>query len=371
MKYFLPEKVYIERPALEDSFSHEILERIPLQIPRQIVESADSLIRTFGKKVDPFTGGKKNLLLKRKLGESFKPFPLIPEYLSCHFQILHLGTGCDLDCTYCILQSYLNNPLLTVYTNLEEILRELSNTLDRHADQFFRIGTGELIDSLSLDHLTQWSLPLVSFFASRENAILEFKTKSDNIYNLKRCDPKDRVIVSWSMNTEEIQKTEELKTATVAERILAAKQCQAWGYLLGFHFDPLIYYEGWEEGYQKTLELIFQSVDPSRVVWISLGTLRFMPSLKKMVERRFPRTSIFAGEFVRGLDGKNRYFKPIRKRMYTKMHGWIRSHAPEVPIYLCMESAELWERTLAMDLGTSLHLKGYLDRVAKRFCLVS
>ncbi len=367
MQYFMPEKVYIEAQTLEDTFTRDILKKIQ-HVPQEIVEDDESLIRIFNQKSDPFTHGKKNLLLKRKAGEFLKPFPLIPEYLSCHFQILHLGSGCDLECTYCILQSYLNNPLLTVYTNFEEILKELSKMLDQHPDQFFRIGTGELIDSLSLDHLTQWSVPLVRFFASKGNAVLEFKTKSDNIANLKQADPQEKVIVSWSMNTDEIQKTEEFKTATITERIQAARQCEEWGYLLGFHFDPLIYSENWETAYAKTVEAIFQAVNPKRIAWISLGALRFMPSLKKIAEKRFPRSGIFTGEFIRGLDGKSRYFNPIRKKMYTKMHDLIRNYASQVPIYLCMESPELWKNALETDLVTSAHLKGYLDHAAKRFC---
>lgn len=367
MRYFRPEKVYIEEEALEDAFTHEILQRIPA-VPREVIPHAEALVREFGQKPHAITQGKKNLLLKRKRGESLKPFPLIPEYLSCHSQILHLGSGCDLECTYCILQSYLNNPLITVYTNFREILGELETELESHPQDFFRIGTGELIDSLSLDHLTEWSVPLVRFFAARENAILEFKTKSDNIAHLRKADPKERVIVSWSMNSDEIQKKEEFKTATIAERLQAARQCQEWGYLLGFHFDPLIHTEGWEEGYARAVEALFEAVDASRIAWISLGALRFMPSLKKIAERRFPRTGIFTGEFVKGLDGKSRYFRPIRTEMYTKMRDWIRSYSSEVPIYLCMESSEVWECALEFDLATSLHLKGFLDHAARRVC---
>lgn len=369
MRYFRPEKIYIEAETVQDPFTQSILSRLP-GVPRQTIENSEELIREFNGKANPFTAGKKVLLLRRKKGEVFKPFPLIPEYLSCHFQILHLGMGCDLECTYCILQSYLNNPVITVFTNLEQIMEELSLSTDNRPEEFFRIGTGELIDSLSLDHITEWSVPLVCFFAERKNTLLELKTKTDNIANLKKADPKDRVMVSWSMNTEIIQNTEEFKTATLDERIRAAAQVQDWGYLAGFHFDPLIYHDGWEEGYAKVIQKIFSAVDASRIGWISLGALRFMPSLKKIAQKRFPSTRIFTGEFVRGLDGKSRYFKTIRKRLYTGVRDLIRSYCPEVPIYLCMESPELWSG-LKEKITSSLSLKGYLDRAAQKSCRLS
>ncbi|MBI4550264.1 MAG: hypothetical protein HY714_05005 [Candidatus Omnitrophica bacterium] len=365
MRYFRPERVYIEKSALEDRLTGEILSRLP-GIPREIVEDAAGVISETRSESDPFTSGKKKLLLRRKKGDFLKPFPLIPEYLSCHFQILHLGTGCDLECTYCILQSYLTNPLITVFTNFDDILAELAGRLDAAPGQFFRVGTGELIDSLSLDHLTEWSVPLVRFFAGRENAVLEFKTKSDNVQNLGKADPRGRVIVSWSMNTEEIQRREEFKTATLEERVAAARKCERWGYRTGFHLDPLIHAEGWKNGYRKTVDLIFRNLNPSRIAWISLGALRFMPSLKKTAENRFGRTGIFAGEFIPGLDGKKRYFKPIRRKMYEYVCGLIREYSAEVPVYLCMESRELWEDSLEVALDDSVHLKGYLDQAAIR-----
>lgn len=365
MRYFKPEFVYVEKRALQDRLTGEILERIP-EVPVKVIDDPAGVISEIRKQSDPFTAGKKKLLLRRKQGEFLKPFPLIPEYLSCHFQILHLGTGCDLECTYCILQSYLNNPLITVFTNFKDILAELNARLNSAAGNFFRIGTGELIDSLSLDHLTEWSVPLVRFFATRKNAVLEFKTKSDNIHHLKRADPRDRVIVSWSVNTEEVQHREEFKTATMEERIRAAKQCEAWGYRTGFHFDPLIHAEGWEQGYKKTVDLIFRNLSPARMAWISLGALRFIPSLKKTAEERFGGTEIFTGEFISGLDGKKRYFKPVRKKMYDFVRRLIREYSPEVPIYLCMESRELWKNSLEAAPDHPGHLKGYLDQAALR-----
>jgi len=40
---------------------------------------------------------------------------------------------------------------------------------------------------------------------------------------------------------------EERKTTPLKERIDAARKCQEKGYPLGFHFDPIIYYEQWRK----------------------------------------------------------------------------------------------------------------------------
>jgi hypothetical protein len=105
-------------------------------------------------------------------------------------------------------------------------------------ERSFRIGTGELADSLALDPLTGLSRHLVPFFAARANATLELKTKTDNVGELLDLDPRGRVVVSWSVNAPAIVAAEEHGTASLAERLSAARRVQEAGYRLGFHFDP-------------------------------------------------------------------------------------------------------------------------------------
>jgi len=62
------------------------------------------------------------------------------------------------------------------------------------------------------------------------------------------------------------------------------------------------------------------------------------------MRERFPSTDLLSGEQVLCPDGKMRYFQPLRVSMYRKMLSWIRSAAPIVFVYLCMESKEVWEQ---------------------------
>jgi spore photoproduct lyase len=47
-------------------------------------------------------------------------------------------------------------------------------------------------------------------------------------------------IISWSLNPERVIHSEEHKSASLAERISAARQCQEWGYPVGFHFEEIV-----------------------------------------------------------------------------------------------------------------------------------
>lgn len=344
LRLFTPEKIYIEKTAQDLAGARRILSRLP-NVPREEIEETRSLVERLRQRPDPLGEGKRYLLLARDRGRAFKPFPTPEGTLSCDFHSLHLVEGCDLECSYCILQAYLNNPLLTVYVNVEEILANLESFLKANPHKNFRIGTGQLADSLSLDHLTAHSELLVPFFARQKNAVLELKTKSVNISRLEKLDPKGRTIVSWSINTKRIQREEEHKCASIDERLEAARQCIDWGYRIGFHLDPLIDYENCLPEYEELIEEIFSKIPQEKIAWMSLGTLRFMPELKSVMEKRFPKSPLPYGEWVRGTDGKMRYFKERRIELYRDMIGKIRSLAPGVPVYLCMETEEVWKRS--------------------------
>ena len=342
-KPFLPKKIYIEKGAEDYPYTCSLLSRLP-HVPFEIIEDKKSLLNEIRREPDPIGAGKKFLFLAVDRGRAFKPFPNSEGAISCEFYSLHLMEGCDLECSYCILQTYLTNPLLTVYVNAEEILENLEVFLKNRLSENFRIGTGQLADSLSLDHLTSHTELLVPFFARQRNAVLELKTKSVNIDRLKKLNPEGRTIVSWSLNTKRIQREEEHKCASIEERIEAARRCLEWGYRVGFHFDPLIDYEGCEEEYEVTLKEIFSAVSPGKITWVSFGSLRFMPELKTIMERRFPKSLLPYAEWVRGLDGKMRYFKERRIELYSRLVKFLSKAAPEVPVYLCMETEEIWRR---------------------------
>ena len=197
---------------------------------------------------------------------------------------------------------------------------------------------------------------------------MEFKTKTAQIEGLLSSPYRDRIIASWSLNSPLISTTEEKGAATLKQRLEAARRCQEEGFVVSFHFDPLIPHEGWREGYLKTVELMDRYVKPEGIIWISMGSLRFMPDLKPIIRRRHPGTAILDGEFITGLDGKSRYFKPIRIELYEFMRKTLEKWYRDLGLYLCMESDEVWRKSMGWSPLNSKGLKGFLDdRVFKIF----
>lgn len=355
--------VFVEESVFDLEYTQQILKRA--QLPFDIVEDRtkpNDLDKDFAGNL---TSGKKQLFLCENRGVFFKPCPGTKEYRCCDYQVLNTGSNCPIDCSYCILQAYLNNPWLTFFMNTAQMFEEMSKAFSDNPDFYFRVGTGEFTDSLAIDRLTRLSRKLVPFFANQSNAILELKTKSAVIDNLLDLDHNGRTVIAWSLNSTFMMKTQELRSATLHERLDAAKCCADKGYKLAFHFDPIVEHEGWAQSYEETINTLFAVVPADSIVWISLGALRYIPSLKEIGTQRFPGSRIYYNEFVPGLDGKERYFRPNRVKLYRHIHTLLQKHAaPDCCIYFCMESDEIWNDVMGFKPEDRGGLPAMLDRAA-------
>ncbi len=306
-----------------------------------------------------------DLLVTRHRGEFIKPCPGTLRYNCCGLNIFHFGLGCTLGCRYCILEAYLGTSALVLFGNVNEGLAELKTLLDRPAvDRPMRFCTGEFTDSLLLDRRSGLAAELIGIFAQRE-AVLELKTKTDQVDHLLALDHRGRTVISFSVNAPDICRGEESRAALLTARLSAAYRAAEAGYPIGLHFDPLIFHPGWEDGYARTVELIGQYLAGAAVAWVSLGCFRYLPTLKEVMLARHPRTAIYDGEFIMGGDGKMRYPRPLRTRMYRRLvRSLRRALPPDAEIYMCMESPRVWRDVFGEDPGTE-GLTGRLDRRAR------
>ncbi len=353
------QQIHVEESCLDMAYTREIIERS--RLPYTVVKS-DTSQMVAGDYPDNLTDGKQHLLLCKNKGRFFKPCPATREYRCCDYQVLNIGMNCPMDCVYCILQAYLNNPHLSFFVNIDDLIEEMETVFKDRPTEFFRIGTGEFTDSMALDRLTCLSKTLVEFMATRKSAILELKTKSAVIDNLKGLNHNGRTVLGWSLNSTQIMRKEEIRTATLMERLEAAAQCAEWGYLLAFHFDPIIDHPGWRDGYRETINQLFQVVPADSIVYISMGGFRYLPKLKHIGSKRFPGSNIFYQEFIEGLDGKSRYFRPRRVELYQYLYSLLKKKVSDnCCVYFCMESDEIWQQVMGFQPGEKGGLPQMLD----------
>jgi spore photoproduct lyase len=360
MEPFRPEEVIVERGSEESLIERNVRRALP-GVPFRIVEPGQFSPSRSTVTRDGFGAAKRRLYLTQHKGDFLKKCPGSDGQVCCNYFVINFASNCPMDCSYCYLQEYLaDNAELKVFSNVDDLIDETDRMVSRHRGVFFRIGTGEITDSLALEPYTGMVRELIPYFAEQPNVLLELKTKSDCVENLLGLDPKGRIVVAWSLNPQAVIDRDEHFTASLSDRLNAARRCQEAGYRLGFHFDPMIEYPGWETDYQELIEQTFATIDWRHLAWVSLGVLRDTPGLKRTMRERFPRTGLLTGEQVLCPDGKLRYFQPLRVAMYRRMVRWMRRAAPLVKIYLCMESREVWEQVFGhapaceKDLGNQM-----------------
>lgn len=331
-------RVAVDAAVSASPMAHRVRERLP---------QAQWDILADGEHLEPGYVQEAVLYLKQYKGRFVRPCPGTSHYQCCGYQIIHIGENCPLRCSYCILQAYFQDRVLKVWANQDDLWQELERTFTENPRQRFRMGTGEFTDSLVLEPLTGYSRDLVGFLRAYPQVCLELKSKVVDLSWMEAAPDPARVLPAWSMNAPEISAREEQgQCATLEERLRAARTCAQAGFRVCLHFDPIILFPGWEAGYARTIEMIFDYLTPGDIAYVSLGSFRHMPDLKRHIAQNFPQSSYIYGEFITGLDGKQRLLRPLRVQQFRFLVQGLRQGGLDRQLYFCMESNEVWQAVL-------------------------
>lgn len=352
---FSPRVIYIDPAVKQLPLTQSIIAHFPHASLQEITDRKDI------KKPALHTQAKKDLYLTTHKGRVIKSCQGMGDYVCCNYFTMSLISDCHLECTYCILQDYLkNNPVITIFVNTDDVFSEISAHVSQHPEKMFRIGTGELSDSLALDHITHFSKEYVRFAREHANVILELKTKTHCIEELVALDHQKRTVVSWSVNPQSYIDSDEHKCSSLQQRLDAARRLADCGYPVAFNLDPLLYLDHWQEKYAELIQTIGERFSATEIAWMAVGSLRFTPDLKKISQERFTKSQIMAAEFVPSLDGKIRYFRPLREEMYDFIMKHIEQHIGQTPKFLCMETKAVWKNVMPQVPQTNEELEAYL-----------
>ncbi|MBF0451990.1 MAG: DNA photolyase [Candidatus Magnetomorum sp.] len=360
-------KIFVHQDVSQEALVRSICDRYP-HVPVETIDDPKSMYQTILTSADPISTGKQILFLTRNQGAFIRKCPGTRSYICCGYQIIHIGTFCTMDCSYCILQSYFHPPVLQCFINIDTLFADLKTITHNRTRGMQRLGTGEFTDSLIWEAMTGISQQLISFFSTQDHAVLELKTKTTAIEKLIALRHNRKTILAWSLNTPRIIQTEERRTTSLNARLKAAATCESYGFPLAFHFDPIVYYDGCEQDYETVIDHLFDHVSPDNVVWISMGTFRFMPELKTVIQERFKQSTIIYGELFPGMDDKFRYFKPLRIQVYQRLIDRIKKRAPDVCVYYCMEDETVWYKTQGFVPDERGGLPHMLDMRAVSIC---
>ncbi len=271
-----------------------------------------------------------------------------PKTRCCNLWTLDMVESCGFDCSYCSIQSFYNEDTITFNTNLKEKLL----AFQLNPKEIYHIGTGQSSDSLMWGNRGGVLEALIEFATENPNVILELKTKSDNVKYLLEQDFPPNIITTWSLNPQSIIDAEERLTASLAARLDAAQKIHDKGRLVGFHFHPMIYYQGWQEEYGALFTELLDRFDPQRVALVSLGTLTFIKPVIKKLRQRAMRSKILQMPLVDAA-GKLSYPLSVKERLFSFAYQSLAPWHGKVYFYMCMEDHSLWKRVFGYEYPTN------------------
>ncbi len=266
----------------------------------------------------------------------------------CNLLTLDAVESCGFDCSYCSIQSFYKQNTITFDSGFADKLKNL----DLDQNKTYHIGTGQASDSLMFGNREGILDALFLFARKNPNVILEFKTKSDNISYFLENDVPKNILCTWSLNTQTIIDNEEHLTASLAKRVASARKLADKGIKVGFHFHPIVEYEGYLDEYQEVYQSLQKTFISQEVALVSFGTLTFIKPVIKQLRAREFHSKITQIPMV-DASGKSSYPDATKEEMFSHAYKSFKSWHKEVFFYLCMEEHEMWAKTFGYQYTTN------------------
>ena len=212
---------------------------------------------------------------------------------------------------------------------------------------------------------------VIDFARANPNVILELKTKSANVNHLLRSDAPKNIVCTWSLNTPALIENEEHGTASLDKRLNAARKVADAGFLVGFHFHPIVHYDQWQQDYALVVEQLSSLFSPDEVALVSMGTLTYIKSVIREIRKRAIPTQILKMPMVDS-NGKLSYPDEIKLSLFSHVYNsFPENWQNNVFYYLCMESHDFWKPVFGYEYASNNEFedamkKSYLDKIDLR-----
>ncbi|HEY0828456.1 MAG TPA: spore photoproduct lyase [Bacilli bacterium] len=228
-----------------------------------------------------------------------------------------IATGCMGHCHYCYLQTTLGSkPYIRVYVNIDDILGAATAYIEERKPEITRFEAACTSDPVGIEHITGSLKQLIEYMGQQEFGRLRFVTKYHYVDSLLDAKHNNHTRFRFSVNADYVIKNFEPATSSFDERIEAAGKVARAGYPLGFIIAPIIWHEGWEDGYADLLRKLALNVpaDAAETLTFELIQHRFSKTAKNLIQQRYPKTKLEMDETKRkykwGRWGRGKYVYP-------------------------------------------------------------
>ena len=252
---------------------------------------------------------------------------------------LNTMLGCPHHCVYCHF-----GEVIPMYVNIGEYCRHLAPLMEANSWQkvYLYDDAAEALFPEPELGAVQAFIECCQQFPDRH---LVIHTKSANVDFLESIDHRGRCIMTWSLTSATQSRVAERLSATMEERVEAARKCAAWGYPVRFKFKPIVPFKNWRdharEMVRAAMTVKLDNVSLFTIAWMDVDELKAC----------FP-VDLLDPDFLAEAEGAKeematRSVRPyphhVRAEVYRFYVDEIRKHDANIPITLCTEALDMWE----------------------------
>jgi spore photoproduct lyase len=310
---FIPELVYFEPDALEYPKGQRIHSWAAQQnLPIHITKSHNRITNLPGdSELEKYRIAKRTLVVGIRKTLKFEQSKPSAEYA------IPIATGCMAHCHYCYLQTTLGaKPYLRIYVNTDAIMDAAQTYINERIPEITRFEAACTSDPVGLEHISGSLQELIEFMAKQEYGRLRFVTKFHHVSPLLHLSHNGHTRIRFSVNADYVIRNFEPGTSSFSERIEAAGRIAKAGYPLGFIIAPIIWHEGWQDGYSQLLENLRAALPQEAAADLTFELIqhRFTKTAKRVIELRYPKSKLEMDEAKRkykwGKYGQGKYVYP-------------------------------------------------------------
>lgn len=272
--------------------------------------------------------------------------PVCQSFGNRHFYYASNLMNCIYHCDYCYLQGMYPSGHMVAFCNLTDYFAEVAAVLKQHPVYLCISYDTDLLALEPLFHFTeQW----MRFAKHHPDLTLEIRTKSGNpkLFSMLRnawdseAEEKSssgpaNLVFAWTISPEELSLATEHGAAPLSARLKALKAAKCAGFSVRLCFDPMIYFPGWQEAYQKLVYQVFEQpaskLFPEELLDASIGVFRISTEYLKAMRKKRPDSPIVQFPYV--TESGISHYGSLSEKMVQYLYKLLLPYLPPERIFV-------------------------------------
>lgn len=280
--------IYVEESVRNHPRTRAILDKFPLAKVIEIGHYKDVFCRSRQSCI--LQHRSQNLILAAKQGTLiYKGAPVCQSFGNHHFYYTSCMMNCIFDCEYCYLKGMYPSANIVIFVNLEEIFARAEEMLKSHP---MYLCVSYDTDLLAFEQITGYAEEWCNFTEKHENLKIEIRTKCANMPFARKAKQIPGVIYAFTLSPQAVIDACEHHTPSLADRLSCAAELIKAGCPVRLCFDPMIYLPRWEQHYGEMLKQVYDTIDLTKIMDVSVGTFRISQDYLKKMRKQEPDSAV-------------------------------------------------------------------------------